>query len=290
MAPFPVPAIYSMESLNKDSPIRQVYPEDIYPNGDYYPSPYGRVRYWIVGPEEGRKVVLIHGIACPSIVWKDVQAELVSNGFRVLMYDVYGRGYTEAPRLTCDPSLCIVQLALLMQYIRWNVADVVGFSMGGAIAASFAAMFPHLIDKNVVMLSAAGLIDTKESQPDSGQLPVHLRELQSQHLPGFNDILESSRKDGLITGANWAYKKLGKMTDKRFLIVHVSCYTFAAPSNPEIPVQGTADNIVPYSEAFKIHKLVPQAQLVPIEGASHYVPLEEGSREKFTAALVKFLS
>jgi len=281
MAPFPTPVIYSMESLNKDLPLRQLYPEDIYPNGDYYSSPFGRVRYWIVGPEDGKKVVLIHGISTPSIVWKDVQAQLVSNGFRVLMYDIYGRGYSEAPRLTCDPNLCIVQLALLLQYIRWDAADIVGFSMGGAVAASFTAMFPYLVDKNVVFLSAVGLMEpskeptapTKESQPDAGQVAVHLRELQSQYLPGYNDIIESSRKDGLVSGVNWGYKKLGKMTDKRFLIVH-----------------GTADNIVPYSEAFKIHKLIPQAQLIPIDGASHYVPMEEGSWEKFAKTLIKFLA
>ncbi|EKM59108.1 uncharacterized protein PHACADRAFT_249331 [Phanerochaete carnosa HHB-10118-sp] len=281
MAPFPTPVIYSMEALNKDLPIRQLYPEDIYPNGDYYPSPYGRVRYWIVGPEDGQKVVLIHGLSTPSILWKDVQAELVSNGFRVLMYDIYGRGYSEAPRLTCDPNLCIMQLALLMQYIGWDAADLVGFSMGGAIAASFAAMFPHLVGKNIVFLSASGLLDSvkeqpnasKETQPDSGQVAWHLRELQTQCLPGFSDMLESSKKDGLATGVNWAYRKLGKMPDKRCLIVH-----------------GIADNVVPYSEAFKIRKLVPQAQLISIEGASHFVPMEEGSKQKFTENLLKFLA
>lgn len=54
-------------------------------------------------------------------------------------------------------------------------------------------------------------------------------------------------------------------------------------------MQGSADNIVPYSEAFKIHKLIPQAQLVPIEGASHYVPMEEGSWQKLADSLIKFL-
>lgn len=269
-----------MEALHKDLPIRQLYPEDLYPNGDYWSSPFGRVRYWIVGPEDGKKVVLIHGLSAPSIIWKDVQAELVENGYRVLMYDIYGRGYSEAPRLTIDPNLCITQLALLLQYVRWDAADIVGFSMGGAIAASFASMFPYLVYRHVTFLSAAGLIEpskepnvpSKESQPDAAQLALHLSELQSQYLPGFNDVIESSRKDGLISGVNWAYKRLGKHNDKRYLIVH-----------------GTQDNVVPYSEAFKIQKLIPQARLVPIEGASHFVTMEEGSKQKFIATLLEFL-
>ena len=46
-----------------------------------------------------------------------------------LCVDVYGRGYSEAPKLPCDPNLCIIQLALLLQYVGWDATDVVGFSM-----------------------------------------------------------------------------------------------------------------------------------------------------------------
>lgn len=90
--------------------------------------------------------------------------------------DVYGRGYSEAPRVSIDANLCILQLALLLQYIHWDRTDVVGFSMvsrnaqvilkvltrdlqGGAIAASFASMFPHLVAQNVVFVASAGLIE-----------------------------------------------------------------------------------------------------------------------------------
>ncbi|GJE84062.1 alpha/beta-hydrolase [Phanerochaete sordida] len=281
MAPFPTPVIYSMEALNKDLPIRQLYPEDIYPNGAYYNSPYGRVRYWIVGPEDGRKITLVHGLTTPSLIWKDVQSELVEKGFRVLMYDVYGRGYSEAPRVPIDANLCIIQLALLLQYIHWDSTDLVGFSMGGAIVASFASMFPHLTAQNIVFIASAGLIEpskeppipSKETQPDSGQVSIHLQELQSQYLPAYDDVVESSRMAGLISGVNWAFKVLGKSTDRRFLIVH-----------------GTADNVVPYSEAFKIHKLIPQGRLEPIQGGSHFITMEPASLQPFLAALLKFLA
>jgi hypothetical protein len=43
--------------------------------------------------------------------------------------DLFGRGYSEAPERPYDAHLYILQLALLMQYIGWDQADVVGFSM-----------------------------------------------------------------------------------------------------------------------------------------------------------------
>lgn len=43
--------------------------------------------------------------------------------------DLYGKGYSEAPALPYDASLFTIQLALLMQYVKWDAATIIGFSM-----------------------------------------------------------------------------------------------------------------------------------------------------------------
>ena len=43
--------------------------------------------------------------------------------------DLYGKGYSEAPHTTYDANLFVTQLALLLQYVRWDAAHIVGFSM-----------------------------------------------------------------------------------------------------------------------------------------------------------------
>lgn len=43
--------------------------------------------------------------------------------------DLYGRGYSDAPSVTYDVNLYTTQLALLLQYIGWEKAHIVGFSM-----------------------------------------------------------------------------------------------------------------------------------------------------------------
>ena len=48
---------------------------------------------------------------------------------RVLFSDLYGRGYTDAPQTTYDVSLYVTQLALLLQYVGWDKADLAGISM-----------------------------------------------------------------------------------------------------------------------------------------------------------------
>ncbi|KAG5640116.1 hypothetical protein DXG03_001052 [Asterophora parasitica] len=110
------------------------------------------------------------------MVWKVVAPQLASNGYRVLVYgaprfgylistrvqilvDLYGRGYSDAPQTTYDANLYTVQLALLMQHLRWDKAIIGGVSMGGGIATAFVAQFPQLADDNVVLIASAGLME-----------------------------------------------------------------------------------------------------------------------------------
>ncbi|KAF7432585.1 hypothetical protein PC9H_004527 [Pleurotus ostreatus] len=167
LAAFPSPpeplVIYpSLESLPKAHSSWEIYPEDFYQGGAYARFPYGKVRYWLIGPEDGKKVVLIHGLSIPAMVWKDVAPALASRGYRVLLYDLYGRGYSDAPSTTYSTALYTAQLALLMQHIKWDKAHVVGVSMGGAIAAAFTSQFPHLVEDRVVLIACAGMMDSSD--------------------------------------------------------------------------------------------------------------------------------
>ena len=43
--------------------------------------------------------------------------------------DLHGRGYSEITKTPSDVNLYTIQLALLLQYVGWNSAYIVGFSM-----------------------------------------------------------------------------------------------------------------------------------------------------------------
>jgi pimeloyl-ACP methyl ester carboxylesterase len=75
------------------------------------------------------QIILIHGLSIPSLVYRDVAPILASKGYRILLYDLYGRGYSDAPQTVYDTSLYATQFALLMQHVGWERAGVVGVSM-----------------------------------------------------------------------------------------------------------------------------------------------------------------
>jgi len=271
---FPTPTFPSAESLPSDSPLRKVYPDDLYPNGKYYRSPLGRVRYWIVGPSDGPKVSLIHGISTPSIIFANLASELVKAGFQVLLYDLHGRGYSEAPTEILSNNDYVTQLALLLQYVGWTSTYVVGMSMGGGIAAAFTATFPHLVNGKVVLLASAGLMDipldengqrklrpaaeaVNPGQAEQGATGGNLRDLQTALLPGYGRIIQDSMRYGPISGLKSAFEALATIQTANGLV------------QPLI-VHGTADSIVPYTEAAKIKALVPQAEVVTVDGAEHF--------------------
>lgn len=80
------------------------------------------------------------------------------------MYDLWGRGYSQAPAVTYDEALYASQLAMLLQKVGWDKTDVIGLSLGGAIATSFTTFYPEMVNK-IVLISPAGLIDNKTDMP-----------------------------------------------------------------------------------------------------------------------------
>ncbi|KDR84352.1 hypothetical protein GALMADRAFT_55533 [Galerina marginata CBS 339.88] len=290
--PNPPPPVFihpSLASLPATSKSWSIYPEDFYTGGGYATFPNGKVRYWLLGPEKGKKVVLIHGLSIPAIIWKDVAPSLAARGYRVLLYDLYGRGYSDAPQTAYDTTLYTTQLALLMQYLKWDKANIVGVSMGGAITAAFTAQFPHLVDEGVGLIASAGLMETTDisrtakfmSSPlvqalaSSKPVQMYLQRLtnqsvaqdiapsdpileivrlQSAHLPGYNNALSSSLRDGPIRGQTAAFQSLG-FKGKRVLILH-----------------GTKDVTVNPKFALQIAQLMPataKKKQVNVEGAGH---------------------
>ncbi|KAJ7260477.1 Alpha/Beta hydrolase protein [Mycena haematopus] len=163
--PLPVPSYLDLASLPPDSRARQIYSEDWVEGGEgaYVDLPMGRTRYWLVGPENGKKIVLIHGLSVPALIWGPIVPPLIAAGHRVLLYDLYGRGYSAAPvGAAYDTQLYVTQLALLLQHLGWEKTRVGGVSMGGAIAAAFVATFPALVEREIVLVACAGLLQASD--------------------------------------------------------------------------------------------------------------------------------
>lgn len=120
----------------------------------------------------------------------------------VLFLDLYGRGFSDAPSTTYDSVLYTTQLALLLQYLGWRSANVVGVSMasslssplstrdvlsvlqGGAIASAFHADFPYLVDRKVALISPAGALEAADLSRTSKFMSSALGQMLSSSFLG----------------------------------------------------------------------------------------------------------
>lgn len=139
------------------------YPPDSLPGGRDIPTPYGSIRAYEWGPANGRKVLFIHGISNPSIALAELAQTLVDiRGCRVLLFDLFGRGWSDAPASCAqDSRLWTTQVSLVLgsSELDWwrGGFTVAGYSLGGGIAADFASWFPAAVE-GLVLLAPAGLL------------------------------------------------------------------------------------------------------------------------------------
>lgn len=139
------------------------YPPDMLPGGRDVNTPYGHIRVFEWGPESGTKVLLLHGLSTPCIALAGLASELVHQGYRVMLFDFFGRGYSDAPDdVKYDARLYTSQILLVLASspLAWTGDDafnLIGYSLGGGVAVSFARYFPRMV-RSLNLVASGGLI------------------------------------------------------------------------------------------------------------------------------------
>jgi len=247
--------------------------------------PDGVVHYRLTGPANGPVVVLIHGFSLPSFVWNGYIQPLNAAGYRVLTYDTYGRGFSDRPKGPYDAGLMDRQLLGLLNGLKLTEpVDLVGYSMGGAIATIFTANHPARV-RSLSLVAPAGLNVTLGSMSDwltrplVGDWIVRLFGLHLFHeraaiesrkatdparflasfdrqmdWRGFGDALLSTLRHYPLNNAMDAYRKAGQ------------------EEQPVYVIWGEADETVPYSDAARqIVQLMPRAQIASYRNIGHEI-------------------
>lgn len=125
--------------------------------GEFLQLSQGLTHYRWAGSTRGPVAVVAHGLTTSSIAMEPLAEALGRLGFRVLLYDLYGRGLSDTPPGRKNRAYFKQQLTDLCGALDLTEdLTVVGQSMGGSVATSFAAEFPHSV-KHLILISPAGL-------------------------------------------------------------------------------------------------------------------------------------
>lgn len=179
------PRATQIPQLSKEETSSLPYPPDALPGARDVETPYGIIKVFEWGPEDGEKVLLLHGISTPCLSLGILGEALVEKGYRVMLFDFFGRGYSDTPTdIPFDIRLYSTQilLALVSSRLPWtgdNGFHIIGYSLGGGLAVSFAKYYSHMI-RSLVLVASGGLIRSEHVSRRSrilyseGVLPEHL--------------------------------------------------------------------------------------------------------------------
>lgn len=183
--PLPLPPCSSSPPAHHHHPYPHPYPPDALPGGRRVPTPYGTIQAYEFGPAAGEKVLFLPGIGTPVQALGDLARHLAGGrrgggggggGYRVMLFDLFGRGYSDAPALPaeedgevllpCDERLYVAQalLVLASSPLPWTGDDafhLVGYSLGGGLAVCFARWFARMV-RSVVCVAPGGLVRRRE--------------------------------------------------------------------------------------------------------------------------------
>ena len=251
-------------------------------HGSYVKLSNGITHYELTGPETGQVVVLIHGFSIPYQIWDPLFDPLVKAGFRVLRYDLYGRGTSDRPQVPYNQDLFDIQLEELLTVLRLTPpVDLIGLSMGGCVSVVFCDRHPDFVRK-LVLIDPAGfsmnfpilvklvtapllgelvfcLLGRKmfissiaKGYYGEGQYPEYIDvAYQQMEFQGYRQALLSTLRNGVLSDNSGSYSRVGKQ------------------EKPSLLIWGTRDRAVPFHTNNKVREAIPQIEFHAVDNVGH---------------------
>lgn len=150
------------------------------------------VHYEIYHPNQTETVVFLHGFTGSTKTWEEV-IHFLPNNFRFIAVDLNGHGQTSSPAdeilYTMDAQVDL--LHALFTELDLTSFHLVGYSMGGRVAISYAVKYPEQIKTLLLESSTPGIVSEEERKLRE-EADVRLAEKMLQDgLEAFVDYWEN---------------------------------------------------------------------------------------------------
>ena len=241
-------------------------------------------------------VVLVHGFSVPSYIMRTTFNSIKERGFRVIMMDLYGRGYSDNPNLPQTDELRATQVIELMKSRGIKKASIVGLSNGGRIISKIADIEPELI-KGLFYIASSGFYEYEEVYDKN----VYQEEIDNMILKypemakgQVNDFFEGDKYPNWITQYEELQTHVGFAralisTTKNLVTLDDVHVKIDSLNIPIYTFWGEFDNVVVYNE-FKdrLNKVFPNRKEFFITKSGHLPHME--NQEEFENIFFKYLS
>jgi pimeloyl-ACP methyl ester carboxylesterase len=255
------------------------------------------IAYKVFG--KGDPFLLISGSGLVMDAWEPSILRDLSSNHTVIIFDNRGVGNTTAG----DKPFSIVQFANdtagLLDALKIQKADVLGFSMASFIAQELALLHPEKVNRLVLYGASCG---GKDNIPQSPEVVKILSDIVNNRIQDQEKALSVSYPLSWIkSNPNFTFPQPKETISpdtlkKQFNIVESwfatnwsgVCGQLSKISVPTLVITGTEDVAVPAANSLIVAQKIPGSWLVQIKGAGH--GLMQQYPEKFVRVLQTFLT
>ena len=243
--------------------------------------------YEVVG--DGPPLVLLPGTFSDRRVWRRVLGSL-QRRHRCLLYDPRGTGQTLDPGTAFGVDDLADDVLRLMDEVGWTRADLIGHSLGSAIAVTIAGRHPARVRRLVAISPALGV---------DAHLAVVLDHWEAVARSDLDDtalaralVLDAFGRaafDRIVPAVihDWVRHPIARETILRFVACDRAQDAGAMARRVDAPtliVAGAEDALAGTVNAERLASLIPGARLEVIQGSGHTPQVER------PAAVVRLLA
>lgn len=260
------------------------------------------VYYYVEKRGTGFPLLLLHGFTSSSATWHPLTSYLEDTS-TMIMVDLLGHGKTESPPQweRYEILKSAADLKLLLDHLAIEKVDLLGYSMGGRLAITFAATYPEKVRKLVLESTTPGLKTVKEREARCEQDAKLATKIRTEGVKTFVDYWENIplfqtqknlspsirgeiRKQRLDNNAlGLANSLLGMGTGSQptwwSSLANFSFETLILAGELDVKFHNIGEEMV---------SILPNARFLSIKNAGHAIHVEEP--EKFGTIVSGFLS
>lgn len=270
-------------------------------SGSFVQLSDGFTHYELSNPQAEATVVLVHGFSVPYFIYDPTFKFLTDTGFRVLRYDLFGRGFSDRPETDYNIDLFVRQLGDLLDALRFTrPVSLVGLSTGGPITASYTARFPERVNRLVLIdpvgakpfalsrilrvaskpglgeaiMGVIGSVSIAKKIAVSSLNPERIVEFGPRYIiqleyKGFKRAILSTIRNNMLESFLDVYRRIGAL------------------NKPVLLFWGRHDHTVPFKHSELLRAAMPQVQFHAIENTGH-IPHHE-KPDEVNPVLFQFL-
>lgn len=239
------------------------------------------IAYQVFG--DGHPLLLIIGLGAVKELWTRAFTEPLSERFKVIAFDNRGMGETPAGTRSFSISQFASDALNLLTALGIESAHLLGYSMGGYIAQEMAIGDPGRVERLVLLATECGGAKGMRQEPgilfefhgavgngSNGADP------ERRFLISREQLERSGASPGNILGDREERNENEHFAAQADAVRdwQGTCDRLPGLKQPSLVITGTDDIVILPENAKVLSELIPDAELVEVEGAHHGLILQ----------------